>query len=438
MLNYIDLFAGAGGLSEGFIKAGFNPIAHVEMDRNACLTLKTRTAYHYLESRNQLEIYYAYLKREITQAELYSHIPDHLLYSVIQAEINDLSIKQVFPRIDKFLGDRKVDLIVGGPPCQAYSTVGRSKINSLTNQDVTTDIRYELYKQYGRFLQMYQPEYFVFENVLGIKSAEKGQLLTRIRKYFERECGYKIDWRILNAYDHGVLQLRKRIIIIGKRGLTPFDYPDFKTIRREPEWTIKNSLFSDLESLSVGEEKHRSQYKDAYINSYLERYGIRNGVDFVTQHITRPHNSRDLAIYRLAIEKWENGERLKYPDLPEELRTHRNLTAFLDRYKVVDPNGLSHTIVAHIARDGHYYIYPDKDQVRSLSVREAARIQSFPDDYFFEGGRGPAFKQIGNAVPPQLAFVIAEKMKELLLEHSVNESNLYPHTTRRPEFISTH
>ena len=105
---------------------------------------------------------------------------------------------------------------------------------------------------------------------------------------------------------------------------------------------------------------------------------------------------------------------MKYDELPKRLQTHNNIKAFLDRYKVVDPTGHSHTVVAHIAKDGHYYIYPDPKQVRSISVREAARIQSFPDDYFFEGGRTAAFKQIGNAVPPLMAQAIAKELTNLL------------------------
>lgn len=436
-MNYIDLFAGAGGLSEGFTKAGFTPIAHVEMDNHACLTLKTRISYHYLKSQNQLDTYYSYLKQEISRDDLYSQIPDYLLNSAIQAEISDLSINNLFTEIDGLLAGRKVNLIVGGPPCQAYSLVGRSKINSLINQHVSTDIRYELYKQYGRFLKHYQPDFFVFENVLGLRSAENGFLLRRIKNYFEKECGYKINWRIISADEHGVLQFRKRIILIGKKGNNSFAYPEFETIKNE-EWSVNNTLFSDLEELNVGEEKHISYYKEKQINDYLKIHNIRDNIDFVTQHITRPHNERDLAIYRLAIEKWKKKERLKYTDIPEKWQTHKNRTAFLDRYKVVDPEGLSHTIVAHISKDGHYYIYPDENQVRSLSVREAARIQSFPDDYYFEGGRGAAFKQIGNAVPPQLAFVIAKKMKEILIESQRNESNLYPHPTSRTQPVGTY
>jgi DNA (cytosine-5)-methyltransferase 1 len=124
---------------------------------------------------------------------------------------------------------------------------------------------------------------------------------------------------------------------------------------------------------------------------------------------------RDLEIYTIAIEKWLNDrKRLNYKDLPLNLQTHKNKESFLDRYKVIDPIGHSHTIVAHISKDGHYYIYPDLNQIRSISVREAARIQSFQDNYFFEGGRTAAFRQIGNAVPPLMANQIAKKLKEFL------------------------
>ena len=138
-------------------------------------------------------------------------------------------------------------------------------------------------------------------------------------------------------------------------------------------------------------------------------------MDFVTQHVARPHNDRHLEIYKIAIDKWlNNRERLKYGDLPERLKTHKNQNSFVDRFKVVDIHNYSHTILAHIAKDGHYDIYPSAEQVLSLSVREAARIQSFPDDYFFEGGRSAAFKQIGNAVPPLMALRIAEEIKRSL------------------------
>jgi DNA (cytosine-5)-methyltransferase 1 len=149
-------------------------------------------------------------------------------------------------------------------------------------------------------------------------------------------------------------------------------------------------------------------------NEYLLNSGIRNGSVFTTQHIARNHNGLDLEIYQIAIRKWLNErKRLSYLELPEDLQRHKNRSSFLDRFKVVNHLGLSHTMVAHISKDGHHYIYPDLDQVRSISVREAARIQSFPDDYFFEGGRTAAFRQIGNAVPPLMAQNIAKTLKEL-------------------------
>ena len=129
----------------------------------------------------------------------------------------------------------------------------------------------------------------------------------------------------------------------------------------------------------------------------------------------RSQNENDLEIYRIAVDEWNEGKRLNYATLPTRLIKHKNTTSFKNRFQVVNGIGVSHTVVAHIAMDGHYYIHPDKKQNRSLSIREAARIQAFPDDFYFEGGRTAAFKQIGNAVPPLMAEKIAEKIKEKLL-----------------------
>ncbi|MCL2065175.1 MAG: DNA cytosine methyltransferase, partial [Candidatus Cloacimonetes bacterium] len=153
---------------------------------------------------------------------------------------------------------------------------------------------------------------------------------------------------------------------------------------------------------------------------YLEKSGIRNEIfNFTTQHVARSNNINDRFIYEMAINKWlYEGKRLSYLDIPPERQTHRNKESFLNRFQVVDPNGKCHTLVAHIAMDGHYYIYPTQsptiENVRSITVREAARIQSFPDDYFFEGSRTAAFTQIGNAVPVVLAEKIALELKRQL------------------------
>jgi DNA (cytosine-5)-methyltransferase 1 len=190
-----------------------------------------------------------------------------------------------------------------------------------------------------------------------------------------------------------------------------FRLPEFD--KTDNKWTTKK-IFSDLPELKPGEGSIVGKYSGP-VNSYLSSAEIRNGISTITHHITRPHNTNDLAIYKIAIEKFHEGKRLKYTDLPEKLRTQKNTTSFLDRFKVVSDKGFSHTVVAHIAKDGHYYIHPDIEQCRSISVREAARIQSFPDDFYFEGSRTSAFTQIGNAVPPLMAQVIAKAISRLLI-----------------------
>ena len=401
-MRFIDLFAGAGGFAEGFKRAGFEPVAHVEIDSAACFTLKTRLSYHYLKENNKLDIYIKYLKGEISRDQLFSAIPSHIPESVINMSIGDENNSKIFWIIEKLNSQKDIDIIVGGPPCQAYSVAGRSADKDRKRYDH----RNYLYKQYARFLAEFRPKLFVFENVPGLYTASDGTYYKNLIKYFKR-IGYQVEDKIIDAADFGVIQKRKRVIIIGWRKDVIFSYPDFEKL--DNQWTV-NSLLLDLPFLRNGDVRNQAKYRTK-TNDYLEKFQIRNGVDFVTQNITRPHNKRDLEIYKRAIVLWEKeNKRLKNSEIPEHIRTQNNVTSFLDRFKIVAPNNLSHTVIAHIAKDGHYYIHPDKNQLRSLSVREAARIQSFPDDYFFEGSRTSAFKQIGNAVPPLMAESIAKKL----------------------------
>ncbi|HEX7366589.1 MAG TPA: DNA cytosine methyltransferase [Pelobium sp.] len=404
-LKYIDLFAGAGGLSEGFIRAGFSPIAHVEMNKDACDTIKTRTAYHWLKENKKAEIYNDYLKSETkNKEELWKNVPEHLINSVINKEISENTLPEIFNSIDKELNGNNVDLIIGGPPCQAYSLVGRAR------KDMESDPRNHLYKHYVKFLEKYNPNMFVFENVPGILSAKNGEYLNKIFKAV-KSAGYEVaipPKNHLNAKDFGVLQDRKRVIIIGWKKELNLKYPEFET--KEYSFQILKDLFSDLKPLKNGQGTLNAVAYTKPTTEYLKQTNIRNGLKFVTQHIVRPNNDNDLEIYQIAIEKWNNGKRLNYAELPKRLIKHSNTDAFVNRFQVVNGKGVSHTVVAHIAMDGHYYIHPDKKQNRSISLREAARIQSFPDDYFFEGSRTAAFKQIGNAVPPLMAQKIAEKI----------------------------
>jgi DNA (cytosine-5)-methyltransferase 1 len=404
--NFIDLFAGAGGLSEGFIRAGFNPIAHVEMNPDACNTLKTRTAFHYLKEKGRVNEYYEYLKGGITRDELWGKIPTHLINSVINKEISPETLPQIFNIIDQELQEKDVDIVIGGPPCQAYSVAGRARKN------MDDDPRNHLYKHYVEFLKRYKPKMFVFENVPGILSASNGKYLEKIFSAV-KEQGYELEKNVLNAKDFNVLQDRKRVIIIGWRKDLKLQYPKFDS--KEVQYEVLKHLFSDLPKLKSGQGEWNATKYIKKTNSYLESTGIRNGIDFTTQHIARYNNENDLEIYRIAVEKWINeNKRLNYSELPERLIRHNNTKTFTNRFQVVNHKGVSHTVVAHICADGHYYIHPDINQNRSITVREAARIQSFPDDYFFESSRTAAFKQIGNAVPVLMGEGIAKKIREML------------------------
>jgi DNA (cytosine-5)-methyltransferase 1 len=217
-----------------------------------------------------------------------------------------------------------------------------------------------------------------------------------------------------------VLQKRKRLIIIGLKKDLNLIFPDIESFRSGIRGHVSHIL-NDLPRLSAGEGLDKNGRYSNTSNIYLSQAAIRNGIDVLTQHISRPHTEQDKKIYEIAVGRWENNqERLNYNDLPEKLKTHKNTSSFIDRFKVVSAElDSSHTVVAHIAKDGHYYIHPDKTQNRSISVREAARLQSFPDDFYFEGvkegiNRSAAFKQIGNAVPPLMGEFIANMIRQTL------------------------
>lgn len=416
-LSYIDLFAGAGGLSEGFIQSGYRPIAHVEMNEYAAKTIETRIAYYYLKENDNLDSYYQYERNEISREQLLELIPDEELKTVINKEMSESTIKGIFQTINSIIAEKEieqVDVIIGGPPCQAYSLVGRAQSSHML-VPMEEDPRNELYKMYVQFLNKYKPRMFVFENVAGIKTARGGQAFKNLQKYM-RKVGYEIDYHELNAHDFGVLQSRKRVIIVGWLKGTGYEYPSFETIHSDAEvW----DLLKDLPALTPGESAEEHTMSDMRrLKKYVKENEIRVKADVLTGHIARPHTAQDIEIYKRTIDLWfENSkhERLKYDDLPDELKTHRNRTSFVDRFKVVEGDmDYCHTILAHLSKDGHYFIHPDIDQHRSITVREAARIQSFPDSYYFEGPRTSQFVQVGNAVPPMMAKVIADKIKEQL------------------------
>lgn len=408
----IDLFSGAGGLTEGFRNKNFKILGHVEMNTAACKTLQLRDAFYWLKSRDRLKAYLRFLNHRITEKKLISLVDPKIIHKTLNVTMSEQTLSSVFSFFDKALGNRKLDGVIGGPPCQAYSTIGRAR----NAPKKATDERIYLYKYYIEFLKRYKPKFFVFENVKGLKSfrdIDGKLLLPKMKSEFEA-AGYSLGVRTVKMSEYGVPQDRQRIIIYGvpKHNHTQIDlFFQHLSDKKESAATV-GEVFSDLPQLSSGEEVN--QYAGSPSDFIKCHYRLIKQVP-LTQNISRRNNKNDLQIYRLAVEAKQRGENFKYNDLPIDLQRHKNKDGYLDRFKVLDAMKPAHTIVAHIAKDGHHYIHPDILQNRSITLREAARLQGFPDDYYFETSRTQAFIQIGNAVPPIFSKKIAQSISEVIL-----------------------
>lgn len=406
MINIIDLFSGAGGLTEGFRNQQYKILGHVEKEKAACETLKLREVYYYLKKKNKLEVYNDFLNCKSSIEDLLKHVPQKKLNKILNFEISQENIHSIFSFFDD-LGEN-VDGIIGGPPCQAYSTIGRARNASKKSSDE----RIYLYKFYIHFLNKYQPKFFIFENVKGLLSfrdADDEFLLPRMKKEFE-EAGYSLGYEVLNTKNYGVPQSRERLIIFGvmneKKELIQEFFKNLKKYE-ENEVDVKTA-FQGLPSLKAGEVNN--SYTNLS-NDYVEQNFLQDSKTPLTQNIARPNNSNDLAIYKIVAEAKKDGKNIKYSELDSKLKTHKHTDKFLDRFKALSWNSPSHTVVAHISKDGHHYIHPDTKQNRSITVREAARLQGFPDNYYFLDSRTSAFTQIGNAVPP----IFSKKMADAIL-----------------------
>jgi DNA (cytosine-5)-methyltransferase 1 len=436
----IDLFSGGGGLSEGFHENGFKIVAQVEKDHWACETLKTRIIYHYLKSVNDLDLYFDYLKnrqsyKAIKQdrkiifnkypelVELLDHVVLNKKFGNPASDNQATSTKEIIRLINKslkFHNENSVNVIIGGPPCQAYSIVGRSRMKEQAEKDP----RNYLFFYYLTIVKEYRPEIFIFENVPGLLNAKNGLVFEKIKEEFEL-AGYRLatgidkedQKNVVDFADFGIPQRRKRILLFGVRQGLNIGYPNFKKYKLN--WakplTVKD-IISDLPALhpGQGEDYKITEYAvPSSCNSFQEE--IRQNSIGVLNHKARRLHERDREIYKLAINSAKNGVQLKYPDLPDHLKTHNNEQSFLDRFKVHWWDNIPHTVVAHIAKDGHYNIHPDIAQTRSLTVREAARIQTFYDNHVFEGPRTAQYIQVGNAVPPMMSKIIAKAIKDQML-----------------------
>ncbi len=277
------------------------------------------------------------------------------------------------------------------------------------------DKRNYLFRYYKQIVEEFSPKIFVFENVPGIITAKNGQILKAINEEFE-EIGYTLVSginentrdNIVECASLNIPQNRKRVILFGFKKDLNFKYPNFHKYKLDISDITTRAAIGDLpkRNSGVGEYGEILDYpKNTELSEYQKLMRVES--EFITLHQTRYHNDLDIENYKDAILKASKGENFIYTDIPKERRTHKNINSFIDRYKVHWWDEIPHTILAHLSKDGHYNIHPDIEQCRSLTVREAARIQTFPDNYFFEGPKVAQFMQIGNAVPPILSDIIA-------------------------------
>lgn len=507
----LDLFAGPGGLGEGFSSLtdenGVRRFAlrvSIEKDAVAHRTLSLRALFRSFPKGKAPDCYYDYVKGKISREELFVHpsVTEEARAAASEAKHAELG-KTPHTEIDSWISAALKDadqwVLIGGPPCQAYSIAGRSRRTKESTADFEKDEKHFLYKEYLRIIRRFSPSVFVMENVKGILSSKHGgsPIFDRILADLSSPGGdftYRIrsftvpvadgdpepnDF-IIEAERFGAPQRRHRVILFGIRsdladeivaleedqsrfilkpsptpvdvaaalsGLPPLRSRLSRGKDSQRAWlsalkASKESLRmwrsearprieADMASMALGAAVNMSfggrfdpriVVTDSSMPTHLRSWLHDPRLNGVIQHEARSHMRSDLHRYLFAAcfaKAFGYSPKLElFP--PRLLPNHGNVgdeeVPFSDRFRVQLAGGPSSTVVAHIAKDGHYYIHPDPTQCRSLTVREAARLQTFPDNYFFEGNRTEQYTQIGNAVPPWLAKQIAEVVSALLTE----------------------
>lgn len=500
----VDVFAGPGGLGEGFAtlydefgKRRFESVLSIERDEFSHRTLHLR---HFLRSFPKDEFpdeYYQYLNKDISLDELFSCFPEatkEANNSALQISLGQENHENVRRLINQKILKNKKWALVGGPPCQAYSLVGRSRM--MSDPDFEKDIRHFLYKEYLKIIIDHHPPVFVMENVKGLLSARVNDELVINRIFSDLSnpkaamgndsngLGYKlfslsadkipddeVDPRLflVRSEQYGVPQSRHRMFIVGVRTdinvrprqlrrqepptllQTIGDLPpirsglsrgkdDFYQWRKEiaqlAQMNIQEELNGNPNAAQVARQINSNiiaipSLLERFSTSYLDKKRCThevvqglfdNKLSVLTSHEARGHMPSDLRRYMFAATFSRVTDTTpKLSDFPNSLLpNHRNVELgksgkmFSDRFRVQLPNQPATTITSHISKDGHYFIHYDPLQCRSLSVREAARLQTFPDNYKFEGPRTSQYHQVGNAIPPYLARQIAEIISEVL------------------------
>ena len=485
----VDLFAGPGGLGEGFSAFSkkavpdFRLAISVEKDATAHATLLLRSFKR--QFGRTPELYYDRLRGSIDSEELYRAFPAQAEAARLEAthlELGPSTRQAVDGLIERALKREPESwVLVGGPPCQAYSLVGRSKMRGEDPDAYARDPRHFLYREYLRILRRFKPPVFVLENVKGLLSSTiRGRETIREIVRDLHSAGYTLhsftrpgtidkdfgpEDFVIRAEDYGIPQARHRVIILGlrqglERGrsiLQPQlrgptiedairDLPrirscisgmseDFARWKRIVQATARTSIPRHLRPIaekhldagfpeSLGAEfmeaRRNGRNPSEWLSSKADWY-LDERIGGVIHHAARGHMESDIQRYLFAaVHAAESGTSPKLADFPKALLpSHRNIIAavkgemFSDRFRVQRRLQASTTIVSHISKDGHYYIHYDPAQCRSLTVREAARLQTFPDNYFFEGGRTAQYHQVGNAVPPLLAREMAAVVSDI-------------------------
>lgn len=404
--TYIDLFAGCGGLSEGFTQSGlFEGLAHVEWELPMVETLRHRLVQKWGYDSESAEKSVVHFDIQKTKELLFGH------WSKESEEqfglTNHISIKQNGLR--ELIGNRTVDVVIGGPPCQAYSIAGRAQ----DKNSMKDDYRNYLFESFVKVVDEFRPKLFVFENVPGIITAKPGEKLV-IDRIFEAfsEIGYQIKEAkrlkeaTYTASDFGVPQKRNRVIIIGVR-------QDLNIDVDEIYHSIDEQKTSDLKTVADA-IKNLPKFMPMLEPLKVKGKNISHigDVDQISHHTPRYHNPSDVNIFKQwvaqGMNKLTNDEKISfYNRLKGKSSNHA-------KYRNLEWDQPSPTIVAHLYKDGLMFIHPDADQARSITIREAALLQSFPMDYQFLGSAGYCYKMIGNAVPPLMAEKIAIGISKFL------------------------
>jgi len=367
-LTLVDVFCGAGGLSEGFRRSGFDSLLGIDCDAPS---IRTYEKYHGVGLADKIENVSA-------------------------------------SKIKKLVENQHIDVLSGGPPCQAFSTIACAKLRSMGRSTNRRHPLNTLYREFFRLVTELKPSFFVMENVPRMFSLSDGIIKEEIESVLHGR--YKVNFYHEDVVNFGVPQFRKRVLAIGNKldlenpilqhtHFDPFSNPSRKHYR-----TVRDAI-SDLPKIKTGGGSNQTKYDTPASSSYQRM--MRRNSHIIHDHAARVHNERDLKIFKML----KPGQRIK--DIPKKYNPYRK-DIFQDRFKKLPWNKPSWTIIAHISKDGLMHIHPDKTQNRSITPREAARLQSFPDYYIFEGTRTQQFVQIGNAVPPLFADAIAKSITECM------------------------